>query len=667
MQKTTKSKLFIGAAIFLALLLTGCSSPAGGGNSGGNQDFTDYSVSEIDANSLYYIHKDSHNNVNGSVFSNSEWDVTYQGHSAGIIDEDPVFANWPQYGDALVDTHGKVVKLATHSTSSVFSDGNYHNVSGGNSALVIQEITVSEESALSFDYKCDLYYGYDEEGRVHINYLKVFIDNSTRPAFETYGSGQMWQNGSIVLSAGTHSVKFQAVADNYYGFYVTNAAYIDNITIAPNTVASVEIYPKGLQETYVNGDSIQFTAKALRSDGSTISGKEVTWATTGGTIDEKGLFTPGTSKGTFTVTANIDNNTASNKTIKVHGTDYIADPITINDHTFTGTITPIDNVYRSNTISITFEDPTPAYSNFITDGFFPMKGNSKDHYVFVRIYKCHDDGSPLKLGDWDYPYQSYYLMEPGNFEERIWLRFGDGDYEIWIFEVDAEHCENYDGYEGAIQSWQGTGPNGSSLADTYTVLHVKNQTGLNWSKDDCAFLFPSFYCQFDNYLISNAFNAIMAELPENAKLGQRLQALYNWEVHRSHYDFVSFSNNKSTNKRKKQDALHVLKYGMAVCEGYADLYTAFARLLGVSAAYQSSNNLCHAWTELKYNGDWKMVDITWDDPSTADTTQKYPTSENYTFFLIDPDDKSHAKRDSEGHTIEPYQYDRVTEYTRSAN
>ncbi len=663
MKKTTKSKKFIGAAIFLALLLTGCSSPAGGGgDTGGHQDYTDYSVSEIDANSLYYIHKDSHSDSDGNVFQDPNWEIEKEGLFAEIIDEDPVFSQYPQYGDALVDTHGKVIKLATHTTTSVFSDKNYKNVSGGNSALVIQEITVSEESALSFDYKCDLYYGYDNEGNIHKNSLQVFIDDNSEPVFETYGYGQMWQKESIVLSAGTHSVCFLAKADNYYGYYVTNAAYLDNITLAPNTIASVDIYPKGLQETYVNGDKIQFSAKALRSDGSIINGKDIIWTTTGGNIDDNGLFTPGSTSGTFTVTATIDGKTASNETVKVHSSNYLTDPVTINGHTFTGTITKNNNTARSDTNKIKFEDPTPRYTNFTTDGFFVLKGTANNTYPRVFIRKQGEGAltSDNKYNP-DYPYQADIILPTGEFEQRIWLRWGDGAYDVWVEEANVTFFEDYDGYEGAWKTW-----NIPQAADNWSYFNVVNKTNLNYSEEDCAFLMPSDNCQCDDFLITNAFNSVMAELPENATLGQKLRALYDWEARRSHYDYVSFTDT-STTKRKRQDALHVLKYGMCVCEGYADLYTAFARLLGVKAAYQSSANLAHAWTELYYNGERKMVDVTWDDPSANMSTDKNPTAENYWYFLIDPDDASHAKRDSEGNTIEPYQYDRVTDYSRSVN
>ena len=563
------------------------------------------------------------------------------GFSSEVADRDSVFSSWPQYGDALVDTHGKVVKLAT------FKQEDGKNASG-NSSLSIKDIGVSEPSTLSFDYKCDLLNWTDENGTYHRNYLKVYLDNNQSPVFDASGNGQMWQKASINLLPGTHTVKFVCGTDDgWYAGGLTNATYLDNFTLVPDTIDSVDIYPKGLQETYVNGDKLQFSAKALRSDGSVIDGKSVTWTCTGGSIDSNGLFTPGSTEGTFTVTATIDGQTATNQNVKVHGANYLTDPVTIGSNTFTGEITNGAGI-RSNTKNITWEDPTPAYQSFTTNGFFVIKGsvtNTKGISVFVRkqgpdaLLVAYDEkGNPYNTYNPDYKYQAAYYIPAGDFNQRVWLRFGDGDYDVYIEEVTKTNsCEDYDGYEGAVLGWWT-----SEEADSSLYYNVTNKTGLNLSADDYAALTPSAYCQCDDFLVSNPFNAIMAELP-NATIGQKLQALYDWEIHNFHYDFVSFTDNQSTNKRKKQDAVHAVKYGMAVCEGYADLYTAFARLAGLKSIYQTSNDFNHAWTEVYYNDAWKMIDATWDDPSEVNSTNKFPTSEYYYYFLIDPDDASHIR------------------------
>lgn len=52
--------------------------------------------------------------------------------------------------------------------------------------------------------------------------------------------------------------------------------------------------------------------------------------------------------------------------------------------------------------------------------------------------------------------------------------------------------------------------------------------------------------QNDDFLITNAVTAIMAELPEDATVGEKLTALHDWETHRMHYDFVSFNHGSKT-------------------------------------------------------------------------------------------------------------------------
>ena len=545
------------------------------------------------------------------------------GLSAGVVENDPVFAKWNQYGDALVDTHRKVYKLATHLSGNTV----------GNSSLTIQRITVTEPSAISFDFKSDLLKNDSEPEKNH--YFRVYVDkegdssdDNADPVFEATGSVQVWQNKSVILpSAGTYSVKFTVIKSDYYGTSVTNDVYIDNITLAPNTTDSVGIYPKGVQETYVNGDTIQFTAKALRSDGTAIEGKTVTWATTRGSISSSGLFTPGSSSGNATVTATIDGVTAYNDTVVVHGANYLSDPVTLNGHTFTGAISSGSGT-RSNTTNITLSDPTPNYSTFTADGFFVLKGHADGLYGYVKVTKTATTNPT---------YVTTYFLKPGDFEQRIWLRFGQGEYDVSVYEIPHAVFDTGcgEGYEG---DYHRTGEYYTSGATT-TKFTVTNSTpGFTHTAEECAYLMPSYICQSDDFVVSNAFNAVIAELPSNATLGQKLQALYDWELHRTYYDKVSLHDNQ----RKAQDAVHVIKYGMAVCEGYANLYAAFTRLLGLQTAYQTTpsgeGEMNHAWIECKYNNEWKLVDPTWDDPVPRGAGDEYndraPTAERYDYFFI---------------------------------
>ena len=148
---------------------------------------------------------------------------------ADVVEEE---GRWPQSGDALVDTHGKVLQLATFTGS-----GNTSKY--GDSSLKIYKINVAQESALSFDYKCDLAKGTYKDKEYKPTF-KVFIDDATEAVFEESGYGQLWKNASITLSPGIHSVNFSAITDSGYHFdSISNSVFIDNVGQTSNAAPSV--------------------------------------------------------------------------------------------------------------------------------------------------------------------------------------------------------------------------------------------------------------------------------------------------------------------------------------------------------------------------------------------------------------------------------------------
>lgn len=508
------------------------------------------------------------------------WSVN--GLSASVIENDPIFAAWAQYGDALEDSHGKIFKLST-----------YNGAASGNSALKISNITTTVDSAISFDYRLDLWTS---------NSFTVYVDDEEK--YSTTGYGEGWRKGSIYLSAGNHTVEFKADSDGYYLPSLRNAVYLDNISLVPDTTESVGIYPKGKQETFVNGNTIQFTANALRSDNSIRSDRDISWSCTGGTITQDGLFTPGSTPGTYTVTASVDGKQASNSTVIVHGENYLEDSVTINGTTFTGYS---GSTTSCNTSTISFEI-APSGSSFEADGFFVLKGKvtnsaTQNHAIIL-----------IKSGD----YETYYLLKD-EFYERIWLRFGNtNEYTVIVGDMISI---NFSG-----ECYMGSRYYPSK---TWTVTNTSPI-----STEEAVYLLPSYFCQGDNFIVSNTINAILAELPQDATVGQKLQALHDWQIHALHYDNVTLNH---SNRRKLQDAVSVLKNAMAVCEGYANLYACFARAIGVKTKFQASNSMNHAWVQCYYNNGWKLVDVTWDDPVdnySDSNTEKNPYAENYNYFLI---------------------------------
>lgn len=502
------------------------------------------------------------------------------GGVSSCVSNDEIYSAWVQYGKALVDTHTKVYKLATRNENSV----------SGTSTLQIFEVKPTVDSSLSFDYKLDLFAE---------DYFRVYVDGVKK--FEATGYGQTWRTASVDIPAGKHTILFSTEkTTTRYSTTFKNLAYIDNVSLVADETVSVDISPKGKQETYINGFNIQFTANALRSDGTARSGRTVTWSSTGGSIDQNGLFTP-TTPGTYTVTATIDGVQASNNTVVVHGEDYLEDSVTLNGETFTG-YAGATGTKSTGTVNFT---KAPVATTFSADGFFVLKGTVNNsntrNYAMVSV-SC---GS----------YDTFVLLHD-DFYTRVWLRFGEGPYTINIYDMTSISFDG-DQYTGGGFS--------SANTITYTVTNTH-------PIENAMQLMPSYYCQGDDFIVSNVVNNVVASLPENATTGQKMQALHDWQIHLLHYDNVSLKS-----YRKKQDAVTVVKNTMGVCEGYANLYASLVRSIGVRTKYQSSSSMNHGWVQCYYDGQWRLVDITWDDPvasQSLDYVEKNPYAENYKYFLI---------------------------------
>lgn len=100
---------------------------------------------------------------------------------------------------------------------------------------------------------------------------------------------------------------------------------------------------------------------------------------------------------------------------------------------------------------------------------------------------------------------------------------------------------------------------------------------------------------------------------------QKALALHNWLAQHCTYDHAG---NAGDNKFRAYGALCL---GTAVCEGYAEAYTMLARYAGLEVGTASGGN--HKWNQVKINGQWYNVDVTWDG-------QEGYTDVSYSNFLI---------------------------------
>jgi hypothetical protein len=123
---------------------------------------------------------------------------------------------------------------------------------------------------------------------------------------------------------------------------------------------------------------------------------------------------------------------------------------------------------------------------------------------------------------------------------------------------------------------------------------------------------------------------------------RQVKALHDYVIKRVSYDM----NVLRTGARPPQDAKTVFQTRRGVCEGYANLFTALAKSMGLEVATIEGNIrrdlapiddiapwqraqdatydwTLHAWNAVKVNGQWQLVDTTWDDLGEGSSAANY--------------------------------------------
>jgi hypothetical protein len=98
----------------------------------------------------------------------------------------------------------------------------------------------------------------------------------------------------------------------------------------------------------------------------------------------------------------------------------------------------------------------------------------------------------------------------------------------------------------------------------------------------------------------------------------KVRSIYTWIAHSISYDQDIYSSSKAINT---QTATAVWQNKKAVCEGYANLFIAMCKTVGIESRlvkgyvrdYSDSELMFpnHAWNSVKINGRWQLLDVTW--------------------------------------------------------
>ncbi len=128
---------------------------------------------------------------------------------------------------------------------------------------------------------------------------------------------------------------------------------------------------------------------------------------------------------------------------------------------------------------------------------------------------------------------------------------------------------------------------------------------------------------------------IDTETNENMTEREKVKAIHDWMVYWLDYDIENYRAGTIPESSYTVDG--VLKTDVGVCQGYALTFQEFMNMLGIECLYvrgTADNGKKigrHAWNQVKVDGQWYNIDVTWDDPYGRDADEDGIRT---TYFLI---------------------------------
>lgn len=103
-------------------------------------------------------------------------------------------------------------------------------------------------------------------------------------------------------------------------------------------------------------------------------------------------------------------------------------------------------------------------------------------------------------------------------------------------------------------------------------------------------------------------------VPEGATDEQKVRLIHDFIVNNFDYDSSDFRSSAGS----VADA--IASGGKLVCSGYTRLFMQLCNKYGLECVpvYGTAQGGAHAWNKVKVNGEWKYIDVTWDDNTSSD-------------------------------------------------
>ena len=119
---------------------------------------------------------------------------------------------------------------------------------------------------------------------------------------------------------------------------------------------------------------------------------------------------------------------------------------------------------------------------------------------------------------------------------------------------------------------------------------------------------------------------INENITDNMSNEEKIKVIHDYVINNTKYDSEKIG---GVTKYKSNTAYGALIEGYAICSGYADTMAIFLDNLGIENYKIASSR--HVWNLVNINGEWKHLDLTFDDPVTSSGEDMLLTD----YFLID--------------------------------
>lgn len=140
----------------------------------------------------------------------------------------------------------------------------------------------------------------------------------------------------------------------------------------------------------------------------------------------------------------------------------------------------------------------------------------------------------------------------------------------------------------------------------------------------------------DNSLDAKA-DAVLGQIitPDMNEL-EKVKAIHDWLVYNVEYDIAGVRSGSIPATSFTAEGL--FDTHIAVCDGYSKAFLALAERAGLEAirvtgsgTNSSGISQSHAWNQVKIEGNWYNIDVTWDDPIVS---ADYGDNLSYFYFLV---------------------------------